>query len=201
MVKAILDGRKVQTRRQMKPQPALNDNPVAVDNSDIWVWGKTGLLINSPELKYKCPYGQVGDYLWVRETWRQAHDGSYEYYACPSLEENLLSNPKWKPSIHMPRAVSRITLQISNIRVERLQDITEQDAIDEGIEPREDLFDDEIEEWRQSWCNYINIEHCDKNKLWFYDPRKSFESLWVSINDRESWVQNPWVWIVEFTRC
>jgi hypothetical protein len=165
MIRAILDGRKTMTRRSMKGMfkygSAISEN---------------GVIIN-------CPYGKPGDRLWVRETWAEKHEG-FAYKA--SAPEACWENAKWKPSIHMPRIASRITLEITNIRIERLQDITEEDAIREGVEmlPGYNL---------KFYKNYnSNSQH------WLETAKHSFQSLWQSINGPLSWDKNPFVWVVEF---
>ena len=172
MVKAILDGRKTQTRRVIKPQPYITVGTQPPD------WPK-----KYPEL---CPYGVVGDRLWVRETWAQLKGSSIDddglWYRAdgefPSFIEDELC--KWKPSIHMFRKYSRITLEITDIRVERVHDISAMDCISEGI-PRSDRSDvaDRV-----------------------YEERNEFNMLWDSINGKKyPWVSNPWVWVVGFKRC
>lgn len=152
MVRAILAGRKTQTRRVIKPQPVIQDGVA---------FFKTG---------QRCPYGQIGDRMWVREAWIR-NSGVPAYRADdPSWPGET---PKWKPSIHMPRWASRITLEIVNVRVERLQDITVGDAWAEGC-PNSDV--NVIPDW--------------------------FIPLWAGINAARGngWDDNPWVWAIEFKR-
>lgn len=181
MVRAILEGRKTQTRRILKP------------NSD------------SP-FQTKCPYGQPGDRLWVRETWAvrpdydrlppsQCGDEGMWWRAslslCPDGYEAC--HGKWRPSIHMPRWASRITLEITSVRVERLQDISEEDAVKEGIEPVyfEKNFDKKA---IKAYKHYFDSSYAGADAI------GSFRSLWQSINGAESWDANPWVWVIEFKR-
>ena len=178
MVRAILDGRKTQTRRIVK------------DNGGDHDWGfpakfqmETGMedgcfIDASSDFKF-CPYGNTGDRLWVRETFIPDHPSPH-YRAC-ATEANLKylkeTGKKWKPSIHMPRWASRITLEIVSVRVERLTSITEEDTRAEGydgstvVPGNEDL-------------------NC---RAWF-------ESLWNKINGEGSFRMNPWVWVIEFKR-
>lgn len=148
MVKAILEGRKTMTRRIKK------------DQSDL-----SNILIG------KCPY-EKGMRLWVKETF--FNDADFEeqpIYVYKADNENYpRGSSGWKPSIFMPRAASRITLEITNIKVERLQDITEQDALDEGVD------------CAPGWglC------------------QARFKQLWESINGQESWDANPFVWAITF---
>lgn len=202
MVRAILDGRKTVTRRIVKPQPDAihGDEP-------YWNIGGYRLRAdaNNP---LKCPYGSSGTRLWVRETWAVCaayecyapsvltpHVGTIQYQAGGGmLNGEMLERTcfdvdgelgRWRPSIHMPRWVSRISLEVTDVRVERLQDITEEDAIAEGIE-------------RTSGGNYW------KDYLHPVMPamtaRYSFASLWKSINGPDSWEANPWVWTIAFNR-
>jgi len=179
MVQAILEGRKTQTRRIIKPQPFKKDN--------IWEYTKKSHATVSPDKildcpipPIKCPYGAPGDVLWVRETFRLFKNDFYVYKANYKFPEAF----RWKPSIYMPKAAARLWLKITDLRVERLQDITEQDAKSEGVEKYNDLF----------FKDYTNPE----NK--FLCAKTSFTSLWESINGQESWEENPWVWVVEFER-
>ena len=183
MVRAILDGRKTQTRRIMKNQPAGDypDTPAlirSVDGGFQWYghYGESSI--------FNCPFGAVGDRIWVRETWAEAGAGAPDlklYRAnypehVPTNYENVppADEIRWTPSIHMPRWASRLTLEITGVRVERLNDISECDAKSEGA-PTE--------------CCVIG----DKHFL-------GFRSLWKSIYGEESWKANPWVWVIEFKR-
>lgn len=189
MVRAILDGRKTQTRRIVKDPARIGcltgDCPHTNQSDcirDITVFGAT-----------QCPYGNEMDRLWVRETFAAPWGLDYKF---PGGESGILyraDNPKkfpddgtWKPSIFMPRAASRITLEITAVRVERLQDISEQDAIAEGIS--------NIGPCRSvGWQDYSGGPG-------FMRPIKSYKSLWESINGKGSWAANPWVWVIEFKK-
>lgn len=189
MVRAILDGTKSQTRRVARE--AKHGESLA------------------------CRYGLPGDRLWVRETWafnpcrefgvmkvRSPDDCVYR------ADENTAVSPGkmlWTPSIHMPRAASRINLEVTGVRVERLQEISDGDSRAEGIEPN---WIGPLDKgpngyggtgWTEEvgWMNYMTSadgEPC-------YTPRESYQSLWESINGAESWAANPWVWVVEFKRA
>lgn len=179
MVQAILAGRKTQTRRVVKPQPDEDGLAKFIPSQR---WEDTG------GKAYTCPYGKVGDVLWVRETWKEAPEQAtwkkYSYKA--DYNSHLAQLGKWKPSIFMPKDASRIWLKITNVSVERLQDITNKDAMSEGIES----IDHGVH-----WRNYVPSEiSC------FIHPMHSFESLWTSINGEDSWNANPWVWVIEFER-
>ena len=137
----------------------------------------------------KCPYGKIGDILWVKETYFQTQN-TLTYKA--SFDENLAKQMpllKWKPSIFMPKALSRIKLRITNVRCERLQDITEEDCIKEGI--RSVVATD------KNYPFYKDYRYPDVS-YWFEDAKKSYQSLWESINGKKSWEENPFVWVIEF---
>jgi len=192
MVRAILDGRKTQTRRVA--------NNVYFDSKYRAKWKAvrkhTEVSIDTPAamLGEVCPYGQPGDRLWVRET----HHVPGGYLEADLIDEirNGVSSPEslgvtyradapslkpcdggWTPSIHMPRWASRITLEITDVRVERLNDISADDAKAEGVAAPA----------LNGWC--------DDNK-WV----SQFAWLWSSINGAGSWDANPWVWVIEFKR-
>ena len=177
MVRAILDGRKTQTRRVIKPQPDFVANYYETGKKrTAWSGGSC-----DPKL-LKCPYGQAGDGLWVRETFgviTQPLTGEksaiYKATHKPEFPNEQLGfdGSKWRPSIFMPRWASRITLRVVDVRVEMLWDMTVSKMIAEGV---------------------AEIENNDKH------PLTPFITLWDSINaDRGyAWYTNPWVWVVEF---
>jgi hypothetical protein len=196
MVRALLDGTKTQTRRVCKPanQHALSyvvgPCEERVDLAAGWFGDEEG------DLKFACPYGQTGDKLWVRETWAPHLDfpdmaNRSVYRADPECKYDV---DRWRPSIHMPRRASRILLEITGVRVERLQAISEQDAIAEGIERVENNFGN-----GPAYCDY-GLANTDDTAEWFRSPIRSYETLWESINGAGSWDANPWVWVVEFKR-
>lgn len=186
MVRALLAGTKTQTRRVVKPQP---DRVCPVLHLPR-VLDKTGTMFDVQ----KSPYGQPGDRLWVRETWAVPHryDGHGPsnipvhdvrvHYAASEERGGLL----WRPSIHMPRWASRITLEINAVRVERLQDISEADAKAEG------LYQDTAGRWTTYSASEQAREHLS--------PVEAYRDLWEQINGPGSWDANPWVWVVEFRR-
>lgn len=199
MVQAILAGNKTQTRRVMKVQPSSNEHQLSlcVDTTgDQMAKGKLhwikldGMNIHHDDgVYFSCPYGQIGDQLWVRETFSTSYKteeycrkyGEIHYRAdCDEFREEMLSL-SWTPSIHMPRWASRIQLEITNIRVERLKDISEADARAEGG-PEILGFDDGKEQ--HGWQSY----------------REWYQWLWEQINGIGSWDANPWVWVIEFKR-
>ena len=181
MVRSILDGRKTQTRRVIKPQPFEHGSDGLVSAGWGWSIGQKCKLqvwkideIGSVMVKY-CPHGKPGDRLWVRET-HCKYGGGFIYradYGDLTPISDGIGGP-WKPSIHMPRIASRITLEIIAVCVERLNDISRGDAMAEG-RPHSNLA------YGQNPCD------------WFHE-------LWESINGPESWAANPWVWVVEFRK-
>lgn len=174
MVQAILAGRKSQTRRAVKPQP--DEDGLARHLVNL-AWEDTS------GNQYKCPYGKPGDVLWVREAYcPEFFDGNIHCYKADFNETayEFVSEPKWKPSIHMPKDAARIWLRITDVRVERLQDITGQDAISEGVIFTPHGPSSLLESWGAA------------NKL--------FQNIWQRINGSDRWNANPWVWVIEFER-
>ncbi len=171
MVRAIIDGRKTQTRRVIKKPLVEMINGCAT--------------YKESELIARCPFGKTKDILWVRETWCEISNMfGYETIYKATPVDGLQIIPKWKPSIFMPRKYSRITLEIINIRVEKLRDIKGEDVLAEGLE------DDFIENDRMS-------RHDEQERR-----RENFEKLWNSINAKlgYDWDSDPWVWVIEFKR-
>ncbi|MFM9880682.1 MAG: hypothetical protein ACKVOO_09780 [Burkholderiaceae bacterium] len=217
MVLALLDGTKTQTRRTA-PIAELNIKP-HTDRLLTWVVTFTksikgvlgsysggsfsDLQARSIIASQFNPYGKPGDQLWVRETWAQVGTMDpgltvyrADYPACvPASYSNIqpAESIKWKPSIFMPRAASRITLEVTGVRVERLQDISEADAIAEGIES---LSYGGITTWR----NYSLTDKLASVSPMLESPIDSYRTLWECINGPGSWDANPWVWVVEFKR-
>jgi len=193
MVRAILAGQKTQTRRVVKPQPELAQL-LTHSGWSAWFDGHGRPLRN--------PYGQPGDRLWVREAWAQnwnqlsdtRMDRSYVYRADGEgrAQDNGTDLP-WRPSIHMPRAASRLSLEITGVRVERLQAISEVDARAEGVERIDIEFGMRLR--TPHWRAYGN-----EDTQYCISPEASFQALWRSINGTESWDANPFVWAVEFKR-
>lgn len=188
MVRGILDGRKTQTRRLVKHIPALGAPEdwceFAISQPDDF----TRLI---GDYRRYCKYGVPDDLLWVREAWAQISglglpEDLIVYREC---DPRTTYGGPWKPSIHMRYRDSRIALQIDSVRVERLHDISESDAIAEGIERAE---------YTSYWYDYVNSKGYETVGL--LDPKKSYQSLWESINGFESWDANPYVWVIGFHR-
>jgi hypothetical protein len=204
MVRAILDGRKSCTRRNVKSQQLIGMLPDKCKNGAPEEFLKEKKLMFKPycdmtdieliNTAYKAPY-QPGDILYVRETWKKAPNGYYYY---EDWQRNDIADvTKWKPSIHMPKEAARIWLKVTDVRVERLQDITEEQACMEGTDPWDEACY-ENNGWHPTFSdpdsggdpNMIDGFH----KLWNFTIKKSDI-------DRYGWDANPWVWVIEFERC
>jgi hypothetical protein len=183
MVRAIRNGRKTQTRRAIKPVPTFNGGGACHDAGALqqdyvephWVFPKT------------CPYGAPGDLLWVRETWAPLPGSVVLNVAFYRADTKAAPDDvRWRPSIHMPRWASRITLRITDVRVERLQDISEEDAEAEGL--TKEIAPNGHVTWHVP------------DLLGAQTPCRAFRLLWEDINGAGAWDANPWVWVIEFER-
>jgi hypothetical protein len=214
MVQAILEGRKIQTRRTKDLLHCDNYSTVEMvynpelakeNNGEIISKQMQGLYasFNGGEWCVKCPYGQPGDILWVRETFKPSRfagkklDG-YDYKAdhVTWLQKNGNQFTKrsgcetgevWKPSLFMPKAACRIFLQIKSIQVERLHKITNSSALAEGIDRTKGLVDLHFKDYSDKDGIYSKIF-----------PIDSFRTLWQKINGPDSWNENPFVWVIDF---
>ncbi|EHK4563527.1 hypothetical protein HZ504_003183 [Salmonella enterica] len=194
MVRAILEGRKTQTRRVMAIQPENSglglrrviDSKNGRDNGKYF-WSQSDACgLKARSKVFGCPYGKIGERIWVRETfgWQIRRDplggtGEFRVYRATTPDavryqtaSGEVAPMKWIPSIHMPRRASRITLEITDVRVERLNSITESDAEAEGV--------------TDTGFGYLLVD--------------GFRYLWKSIYGDDSWQANPWVWVIEFKR-
>ncbi|KII36892.1 hypothetical protein [Pseudomonas fluorescens] len=196
MVRAILDGRKTVTRRPVKGLKTNFPVVAAADGTPL----RTGACwdIGGPILH--CPFGKPGERLWVRETWycdhsevmsgpylkpddldiSEARDDGTLVYAADGLTPYEADQPVWKPSIHMPRWACRILLEITDVRVERLQDISRSDIRAEGLQCPPELASDDVSPNYRDWYP------------------AAWRELWESTGG--DWDANPWVWVVEFKR-
>ncbi|AVG17804.1 hypothetical protein CFN79_19090 [Chromobacterium vaccinii] len=193
MVRALLAGAKTQTRCIVKPQPTVTEPQLR--ELDAWIDGFT--LSQQVDgawqhgfVDAQCPYGEPGDRLWVQETWRKvsAECGCSEApCGCPKPGDIVYratqddGDLKWRPSIHMPRAASRILLEVTNVRIEQLQEIREADALAEGVNSCEDGLETDG---------------------YYYAPEELYSMLWTKIYGwgNDGWNANPWVWVIEFKR-
>lgn len=215
MVRAILAGRKTQTRRAVRKQFAPDADPAEVPASSPEGWqitGHSGLWWDDAASCFddaiKCPYGQPGDRLWVRETWQGPlleYAGDYQrvnrglsinnpehcVYRATDKMDAVDDDGKelgWRPSIHMPRWASRILLEITGVRVERLNDISEADSAAEG------LYHDGDIPFNMPW--FVEPEDVQG----YSQAKDCYSVLWEQINGAGSWDANPWVYVVEFKR-
>ena len=192
MVRAILEGRKTQTRRIVSPQPdVMYEYPNQPELLEFLHPQTSGTYGRESFARNCCKFGLAGDRLWIREAWARIIVGNQIDYLYRADHHKGLEkrdgDQKWNPSIHMPRVACRIMLEITGVRVERLNDINEQDAKSEGIEPVRNI-------WKLYGDRQLGTADATGQ------PRKSFMSLWESINAPGSWAANPWVWVVEFQR-
>ncbi|WP_163478527.1 hypothetical protein [Klebsiella pneumoniae] len=210
MVRAILDGRKTQTRRPIKWKQTRFTEIGEREDGSKWPWSEDAE--HACDFWHPCPFGAVGDRIWVRETFTghyldddQIQDIKDGRDKASSLCEYRADYPDgyqaadgWTPSIHMPRWASRILLEITDVRVEQLNAISPEDAESEGLErtnftgfgdepglpsyPEPDVYFDPL---KKQWKEY---------------PPEAFAGLWESIYGEESWKANPWVWVITFRR-
>lgn len=186
MVQAILSSHKTQTRREIK-------NKLIIEQAEFECGHRPNVIRNEPSLQYwienGCPFGQVGDRLWVRETFRL-----YDLDECPHADfpcgcprngtplykasHDCDDGEKWKPSIHMPRSACRLILEITKIRVERLNDISSEDAKAEGFD-------------YSTHPSAIQMGYA-------VGAKTNFRVTWEQIYGQNEWNKNPWVWVVEF---
>jgi hypothetical protein len=222
MVRAILDGRKTMTRRIVKPQPypecfiqkikCETFEPTVIRRGEECP-GEPVYGFYSDDQGFRCPYGQPGDRLYVRETWRHTTDDDgmscvqwqADGLASPSLATDggegeftglakrnvvAMDGGRWRPNIHMPRWASRLLLDVTSVRAERLQEITQQDAISEGFiklpASGRGVLDTGGQYFGECWSS----------------PRAGFLELWDKLNAKRGFPveSNPWVWVISFRR-
>lgn len=217
MVRAILDGRKTQTRRIMNPQPEIIPLEDERGNPGYWIpFNAARSMVRNEEMHIACPYGLIWDRLWVRETWGVvSHDfdeneriidwmpdrpataihempfgnGYYSGHAIYAADGEFTwgdddghgEKSCWKPSVHMPRSACRLVLEITGVRVERLNDISEEDALAEGFVSTAKVT--------KPGDDYTGLYASDR-----------FSDTWQQIYGQKSWLENPWVWVIEFRR-
>ncbi|HIF0960481.1 TPA: hypothetical protein ACXYR6_005471 [Klebsiella pneumoniae] len=230
MVRAILDGRKTQTRRPIKWKQTRFTEIGEREDGSKWPWSEDAE--HACDFWHPCPFGAVGDRIWVREAYRfpaslddvsptgvgeMAVATGYRKPWAPTFYEftgtfsdgwkgfetppKVSDAGKLRPSIHMPRWASRILLEITDVRVERLNAISEEDAQREGVHT--EVWDQTVvasnyaarDEFFQFWSEGMP-HYVEMNQLY----RSSFRSLWEFIYGAENWLANPWVWVIEFKR-
>ncbi len=205
MVRALLAGTKTQTRRALKSQPPEDHSrlvcgpysPTVIDRHGEEQPGAEvfGVTTDDGDWGLRCPYGGPGDRLWVRETWAtrqgcEAGSDKAKHYTMYRASGGDPADPmnwhdyggKWRSPIFMPRWASRLTIEVVGVRVERVQDISETDAIAEGVTKIDPAA------WVGTKGNFYS------------DPRLAYRDLYESINGAGSWDKNPYVWVVEFRR-
>ena len=203
-VRAILDRRKCQARRVVKPQPDMSkvSQPChAESRGATWVWMARD---DAPGYSYatedfRCPFGQPGDLLWCQETWK--HHSIYAHLKPRDLPRSNVffraddryapSNTPWRPSIHMPRWASRLTLELTDVRAQRVQEISADDCEAEGVQ------------WRGGDMGIYRQRRADNAvaaRRYQTGMRKLFRELWDSLNARRGhgWNENDWVWCLSF---
>lgn len=225
LVRALLAGTKTQTRRLVKIPDIVRaedcerasdyttiaaSEPENVAEFGAWrAWMTEYPDEGSVELR--CPYGTAGDRLWVRETWHPCDGGTI--YAADYRDKQEAGVERWVSPLFMPRHESRITLEITEVRVQRLQEISEEDAKAEGVQPPTysetwlcvrkgggGAYEVFAEPDAAERAELAHVEHQPARPMW--GARPEFELLWNKINgDRASWASNPWVWVLNFRRA
>lgn len=207
MVKAILAGTKTQTRRLIKSPSRRHPRYALVDYGNGW-WpylsddGESHVTEDGNETEIDCPFGSPGDRLWVRETWAWSGDksvpehtrieaGEVWYRADPRRDNPAI---RWRPSIHMPRWASRITLEVISVRVERVQDISDEAAIAEGLYAKIRRDPD------VPFPLATNAITGSEQVLMPGAPRMHYADLWRMLHGPGAWDDNPWVWVISFRR-
>ena len=200
LVRSILDGSKTQTRRLVKPQPVAGQGMVnAAYCGDRNLWLRDGPCDKTdPAKEWRCPTGQPGDRIYVRETfcyqWSDERgwlDECWFRATTPDVEHpDGGEKSPWKPAIHMPKTVARIWLDITGVRIERLQDISEADCIAEGISE----LPHQAAERGCWWTGNVAAGAALHGRT----PRNAFQLLWESTGG--DWAANPWVWVIDFKR-
>ncbi|WP_274370991.1 hypothetical protein [Morganella morganii] len=233
MVRAILDGRKTQTRRIIKAVPTTHDFHGWIMSSTCtknegkacWAIGNSPLL--KDPIRLNCPLGKIGDRLWVRETYSllgnedacpidwnddivndkteaariyrascEQKPGNYGLWSIPDdadwkpRTKNMEFEGSWTPSIHMHRWASRILLEITDVRVDRLQDISEEDAVAEGV----------VTGSYGNEGNWMKGFYAPGGNQPHQTEKSAYSELWCSIYGVDAWYKNPWVWVIEFRR-
>ena len=197
----ILRGEKTQTRRIIKPQPIQDERygkkwmwPSVEKPRSVWSDGQWNCM------SVCCPYGKIGDTLWIKEKWRATGNGQLlrkgKLIDSPRNRDQVVfaadepTEGPWKSPLFMPRRISRVTLDIMNVRVQRLQDISEEDAQAEGAE--RECSDSE----QEAISSFTETGYSPPD--WAYTHKQGFERSWSKINGTASWESNPWVWCLSF---
>lgn len=229
MVRAILAGTKTQTRRVVVPgrgQDWLSPSRIAAvkrfaPSADNW-WtmavGEPNKIVHcGHEMdgghigSVRCPYGKPGDRLWVRETWApfdaktmRDRDRATLLYRADDERKHESDGP-WRPSIYMPRWASRLTLELTDVRVQRLKEISKEDAIAEGARPMSSTASPypDSPRWSMQSPHPCETDPVNGYQHCLGSPQMAFANLWEKINAKRigcAWLDNPWVWCLTFTR-
>lgn len=210
MIRALHNGHKSQTRRIMKVQPRIETDGLISIGAELYSQHANSI---ARLIKNHVPY-KVGDRLWVREAWRcnswakdvaaifyRAHENCSYTEMCEQFpiagQKGIAPSQSWKPSIHMPRWISRLTLTITDVRIERLQDISEEDAIAEGITMT--LEDSPACAWFSGIHTNTNLAPENMDGWHINDAQAAFQDLWNKINGANAWDANPWVIAISFS--
>lgn len=191
LVRAILSGQKTQTRRVVKPQPAQGQGMVnAAYCGDRHLWLRDGPCDETdPAYEWRCPFGKPGDRIYVRETFALHPQFADLAYRAEGEEfedsDGALWVPKWTPAIHMPKKLARIWLEITSVRVERLQSISKADAVCDGGLHQLPATGRYVINQGDQYFGGAN-----------HDPRELFQEIWESTGG--DWAANPWVWVIDF---
>lgn len=227
MVRAILDGRKTCTRRVIKPQPygkctyPLGFVTDSTEKKEVGCFG-FGIDEYGGSIQYAKPSYQPGDILYVRETWEHfeccccegdEHGNCYREPQQSALNKScgcymyratdeIYGDAKWHPSIHMPKEAARIWLKVTDVRVERLQEITEDETFEEGL----DFTPPCLHLTGENYCDIdgpctSKIKYCDMSSGELFGEVLWNPTIKKSVLDRYGWDANPWVWVIEFERC
>jgi hypothetical protein len=191
MARANMEGRKTETRRIVKPASGwdVNWHVAQAKDSPGRYCMRCGTQYSLPY--FKCPYGEPGDVMWMREGYVPHYfDGGTHGYMADwnSTAAEYVKQPKWKPNIHMPLSACRFFAEISEVRVERLQDISQEEARNEGTYPAPHRAHHECKQWKDPMHNFRDCFSC------------GYKLLWIKINGGKSWIENPWVWVVKYRR-
>lgn len=204
-VRAILEGRKTQTRRIVKPMSAkqarwLTPEVLAkVKRVEVGNWD-CGFGV-SLEHFISFPFGAPGDRLWVREPFVYRHKHDRFYYRADHPKFDPYAHDGWKSAVAMPRQASRITLEVTDVRVERLQDISEADARAEGARPADaSVMFEGCGHWHDTVDDARNCPGSKRRRDLENTARGAFVLLWNKLNNSASWPANPWVWVINFKR-
>ncbi len=208
-INGILAGRKTQTRRIIKGPPADWAPivgiyaPTKVNRAGFECPGPETYGASDESYCIRCAYGQPGDRLWVRETWcpatvvastepgREGQKNIYYRASVDAVDEKIIKG-HWRPSIYMPRAYCRLILEVTSVRAQRVQEISEEGVLAEGVES--------WDEWDAHGQDCQDYYRGATEEDIFTSPQEAFKQLWNNTNGKDAWKRNDWVWVVKFKR-